>query len=80
MTAITVSVGERSRSLAGSWVVVLGVAVAAVLVATGLVAGRWTAPAADAATASTPARYADPLQPRPPFRTTAYPCAVGRPC
>jgi hypothetical protein len=74
MTAITVSVGGHSRNLAGAWVVALGLAVAAILVAAGLVAGRWTAPAAPA---STTVRAADVQL---PFGVTAYPCAVGRPC
>jgi len=62
MTAITVSVGGHSRSLVGTWAVAVGIAAALVLVAAGLVAGRWTAPAASSP-APTVVRYADPGAP-----------------
>ena len=84
MTAVTVSVGGRSGSLAGSWVVVVSLALAGVLVAVGLLAGRWTAPTA--ASAGRAPATAGPVHPdrvpveRAPFGTTEYPCAVGRPC
>ena len=60
MTAITVSVGGHSRSLVGTWAVAVGIAVALVLVAAGLVAGRWTAPASSSQTV---VRYAGPVAP-----------------
>jgi len=84
MTAVTVSVGDRSRSLAGSRVVAAGLALAVILLALGLLAGRWTAPTA--ASAGRAPATAGPVHPdrvpveRAPFGTTEYPCAVGRPC
>jgi len=63
MTAITVSVGGHSRSLVGTWAVAVGIAAALVLVAAGLVAGRWTAPAAQSPAPTVV--YADPGAPSP---------------
>jgi hypothetical protein len=48
VSAVTVSVGDRSRSLAGGLVLVACLAAAGILVALGLVAGRVTATAAPA--------------------------------
>ena len=84
MTAVTVSVGGRSGSFAGSWVVVVSLALAGILVAVGLLAGRWTAPTA-AAAAPAPTTVGQAHPDRLPagsvaFGTTEYPCAVGRPC
>jgi hypothetical protein len=79
MTAITVSVGGHSRRLPGTWALALGLALAAFLVAAGLVAGRWTAPASATAPASTTVTQADPGA-QPAFDGGEPRCRVRTPC
>jgi hypothetical protein len=80
MTAITVSVGGHSRRLSGTRALALGLALAAFLVAAGLVAGRWTAaPASATAPASTTVTQADSGA-QPAFDDGEPRCRVRTPC